>query len=77
MIWYVSQCCIILLCYDESYDFTFDSFVGRSEIDLPVSTVAVFLQKLENFCLWNKFMTVSSFVVCYSYYHCYDQCSTL
>ena len=34
------------------------SFMGRSVIDFPVSTIAAVLQNLENFRIWNKYMTV-------------------
>ena len=36
------------------------SFMGRSVIDFPVSSIASVLQNLDNFHLWNKFMTVST-----------------
>ena len=33
--------------------------MGRSVIDFPVSTVAAVLQNLDNFGIWNRYMTVS------------------
>lgn len=35
--------------------------MGRSVIDLPVSSIAAVLQNLENFYLWNNFMIVSGY----------------